>query len=78
MSSNNVRGRLVRIERYLKPASCRACYGKPSRVVTIDPVTGEELGANMPATGCPVCGQGVVREYHLVADDADVAAGRSR
>lgn len=73
MSTNSVEGRLVRLEHYLKPAACPACYGKPSRVVTIDPVTNQEMGANLPADGCPSCGTAIFREYLIVIDETDAA-----
>ena len=68
MSSMN--GRITRLEHYLKPAACRVCYGKPSRVVTIDPVTDEQLSESLPADGCPECGTAVFREYRVVADES--------
>jgi endogenous inhibitor of DNA gyrase (YacG/DUF329 family) len=63
----NYEQRVRILERQLAPPPCPECQGKPHRVVTIDP-NGEERDATMPATGCPLCGAPVFREYRLEED----------
>ncbi len=48
---------------------CPKCLGRPSRIVTIDADTNEELAENMPASGCPTCGEPVFREYHHILEE---------
>ena len=62
--------RLNRLELVWSKPSCPACLGRPSRVVTIDAATDEELSANLPADGCPECGTPIFREYRVVADES--------
>lgn len=67
---SDMRRRLNHLELIWPKPSCPVCLGKPSRVVTIDPDTDEEISANLPATGCPECGTAIFREYLLVADES--------
>lgn len=69
MMPHDFNHRLSHLELVWPKPSCPVCLGKPSRVVTIDPVTDEVINESMPATGCPVCGKGVFREYLIVVDD---------
>ncbi len=61
-------GRLRVLERHWPEPTCPTCLNRPSRVVTVHPITDETLSESMPASGCPVCGRGVFREYRVVAD----------
>ena len=64
MSAKSPEGQLIA----LGTRPCQTCSGRPSRVVCIDAETGAEIGATMPADGCPDCGRPVFREYQLIAD----------
>jgi hypothetical protein len=68
MSMKSPEGRLIVLEHALGTRTCQTCHGRPSRVVSIDPETGAETSATMPADGCPDCGRPVFREYQLIAD----------
>ena len=66
---SDIHRRLTRLELIWPKPSCPVCFGRPSRVVTIDPVTDEELSETMPADGCPACGALIFRQYVIVDDD---------
>ncbi len=72
-SSNPIERRLRHLETVWPKPRCPTRLGRPHRVVHVDPVTDDELEANMPGTGCPDCGSSVYREYRLVVDHSDVA-----
>ncbi len=71
---SDIHHRLNRLELIWPTPSCPVCLGRPSRVVTIDPDTDEQISETMPADGCPACGTPIFREYVVVRDDADVAS----
>lgn len=58
--------RIARLEEKLGALKCPRCYGRPLRIVGIDPETNEERDETMPASGCPECGRPIVRTLQLV------------
>lgn len=73
--SDSMDRRIGKLELVWRAPVCPTCLGKPSRTVTVDPVTDDVLSESMPATGCPRCETPVFREYVLIAgDDRGVGA----
>jgi hypothetical protein len=61
--------RINKLELIWSAPRCPTCLGKPSRIVTVDPVTDEMISESMPETGCARCGAPVHREYVLIPGD---------
>ncbi len=68
-SGASVTRRLDTLERRWAARVCSTCHGHPSRLVVIDPETGEETSESISESGCLDCGLPVWREIHLVGAD---------